>query len=201
MKTTGSRLTFNVAKEFTDAPGGAYRKDGDKSGEELREDYLVPLLEAHPNETLIIEFDGIIGMGHATVREAFGGLVRRFGKSVIDRIEFAPTKHGHIVELAREYMEEAREALEKGTDMKKNIKWICAIAIALALLLCTGFVRHMPSTGDDAVSIEVVTAGDGHEYVVASVDNRSLINQSGGCGVSITHAVGCKACKNKREQK
>jgi len=112
MKTTGSRLTFNVAKEFATAPGGAYRKDGDKSGEELREDYLVPLLEAHPNDTLVIELDGIIGMGHATVREAFGGLVGHFGKGIIDRIEFAPTKHTHVVELAKEYMEEAKEALE-----------------------------------------------------------------------------------------
>ena len=82
--------------------------------------------------------------------------------------------------------------------MKKNIKWICAIVIALALLLCMGFVRRMPSTGDDAVAIEVVAAGDGHEYVVASVNNR--VYHSGGCGVSIVHAVGCKACKNKREQ-
>ena len=84
--------------------------------------------------------------------------------------------------------------------MKKNIKWICAIAIALALLLCTGFVRQMPSTEADAVAIEVVAAGDGHEYVVAFVNNRVILKQCGGCGVSITHAVGCKACKNKKEQ-
>lgn len=109
MKTknnSNGRMVFNIAKEFANAPGGAYRKDGDKSGEELREDYLVPLLEAHPNDTLVIELDGIIGMGHATVREAFGGLVGRFGKNIIDRIEFAPTKHEHIVELAKEYMGE-----------------------------------------------------------------------------------------------
>lgn len=108
-----NKLTFNVAKQFTDAPGGAYRKDGDKSGEELRDDYLVPLLEAHPNDTLVIELDGILGMGHATVREAFGGLVERFGKEVVNRIEFAPTRHEHIVELAKEYMDEAKELLEK----------------------------------------------------------------------------------------
>lgn len=113
MKTTGSRLTFNVAKEFTDAPGGAYRKDGDKSGEELRDDYLIPLLKKHPDDKLVIELDGIFGMGHATVREVFGGLVERFGKEVINRIEFAPTRHEHIVELAKEYMDEAKELLAK----------------------------------------------------------------------------------------
>lgn len=84
--------------------------------------------------------------------------------------------------------------------MKKNIKWICAIAIALALLLCMGFVRQMPSTGADAVAIEVVAAGDGHEYVVASVDNRSLMNHSGGCGVSIVHAYGCSKCKRDKQE-
>ena len=113
--SSNGRMVFNIAKGFTNAPGGAYRKDGDKSGEELREDFLVPLLEAHPNDKLVIELDGIIGMGHATVREAFGGLVKYFGKEIIDRIEFAPTKHEHIVELAKEYMDEAKELAEQKT--------------------------------------------------------------------------------------
>ena len=48
------KIIYNFAEEFTDAPGPRYRKLGDKSGQEFREDVLEALL----NEYDVIEIDG-----------------------------------------------------------------------------------------------------------------------------------------------
>ena len=86
-------------------------------------------------------------------------------------------------------------------DKRKLVAFIiCGVIAAILVLLCSGFIHRTPETGSNEVSIDVLTAQDGHEYVVASVDNRSLINHSGGCGVSIVHAYGCSKCKRDKQE-
>ena len=100
-------MIFKVAEQFTDAPGGRFRKDGDHSGEELRDDYLIPLLDENPNEKLTIDFDGIYGIASSTLDEVFYGLVKQKGAEVIDRIEIVSWEDPSVLFDALDSMNEA----------------------------------------------------------------------------------------------
>ena len=80
-------IKINIAKEFTDTPGGRFKKDGKFSGEEFREEILIPLSEK--NEKILIDLDGGYGYPTCFLEEAFGGLARKFGsKKVLKTLEF-----------------------------------------------------------------------------------------------------------------
>ena len=100
-------MIFKVAEQFTNAPGGRFRKDGDHSGEELRDDYLIPLLDEHPEEKLTIDFDGIYGIARSTLDEVFYGLVKKKGAEVMDRIKIVSEEEPKLVSDAMESMKEA----------------------------------------------------------------------------------------------
>jgi hypothetical protein len=63
--------------------------DGDFSGEEFRDDYLIQRFEKALNEgvRLCINFDGVSGMPTSFLEEAFGGLIRRRADLPIKEIE------------------------------------------------------------------------------------------------------------------
>lgn len=61
-------------KNFSKYPGPRYIKLGDFSGEEFRDEVLVPALM---DENISVDFDGVYGYGSSFLEEAFGGLVRR----------------------------------------------------------------------------------------------------------------------------
>ena len=65
---------FNLCREFSDAPGGRYRQQGDFSGQEFREDFLIPLLK---QSDLIVDLDGALGLPASFLDEAFGELARK----------------------------------------------------------------------------------------------------------------------------
>lgn len=103
--------TLSIAKDFSPTPGGRFRRHGRFSGEEFREDFLLPAVAnaQQRGEVLSVSFDNVAGLPSSFLEEAFGGLVRRFGKSALEIIE--PTAHEAsllpYVELARRYMREA----------------------------------------------------------------------------------------------
>ncbi|MCL6708614.1 STAS-like domain-containing protein [Pseudomonas sp. R2.Fl] len=66
--------TISIANDFTKFPGGRYKKHGKGSGEEFRESFLVPTIEAQ--EPITIVLDGTAGYSSSFLEEAFGGLVR-----------------------------------------------------------------------------------------------------------------------------
>jgi len=66
--------TISVANDFTPFPGGRYRKHGKGSGQEFREDILLPILKV--GDSVKIELDGASGYPPSFLEEAFGGLVR-----------------------------------------------------------------------------------------------------------------------------
>lgn len=72
-------MTTLRVRDYAVAPGGRYRKDGPFSGEEFRDDILVPqlLAAADRNEDVVVELDGVAGYGSSFLEEVFGGLVRR----------------------------------------------------------------------------------------------------------------------------
>lgn len=103
-------MIFKVSEQFTKFPGGRLKKNGDHSGEELRDDYIIPLLENNPDEKLIIDFDGIIGIAASTIDEVFYGLARKMGKETMDRVE--------VVCSNSVILDEAKFALKEGLKTK-----------------------------------------------------------------------------------
>lgn len=67
-------MTIVYVKEFSTTPGARYRHLGKASGEEFRDDILVPAFEKDKN--LIVDLDGVRGYGSSFLDEAFAGLVR-----------------------------------------------------------------------------------------------------------------------------
>lgn len=65
---------IRIASDYSRYPGGRYRALGKFSGEQFREDHLIPALET--NENLFVVLDGTVGYGSSFLEEAFGGLVR-----------------------------------------------------------------------------------------------------------------------------
>lgn len=65
---------INIATDYTEFPGGRFRRHGPGSGEEFREKFLVPLLRQRV--PIIINMDGTSGYPSSFLEEAFGGLVR-----------------------------------------------------------------------------------------------------------------------------
>lgn len=70
---------------------GRYRSDSaveSASGEAFREDVLIPALAAHKSaEPLLVDLTKCLGIPASWAEEAFGGLVRRLGPSVLGRVE------------------------------------------------------------------------------------------------------------------
>lgn len=68
-------MTIYVAKDFTKMPCVRRRDDGKKSGEEFRDDILLPALKA--NDLVTVDLNGVLALGSSFLEEAFGGLVRK----------------------------------------------------------------------------------------------------------------------------
>lgn len=66
-------IIINV-KDFSKYPGPRYIRLGDFSGEEFRDNILIPALKQDGEVT--VNFDGVYGYGSSFLEEAFGGLVR-----------------------------------------------------------------------------------------------------------------------------
>ena len=78
-------IYLNVAKDFSDALGGRYRKDGAFSGEEFYENYLLPRFEKalEKNTALIVNLDSVWGFPTCFIYESFGKLSIQFGKKKV----------------------------------------------------------------------------------------------------------------------
>lgn len=63
-----------IATDYSEYPGGRYRSLGKYSGQEFRDDYLIPALKS--GEKVVVVLDGTSGYGSSFLEEAFGGLVR-----------------------------------------------------------------------------------------------------------------------------
>jgi len=74
---TKQEFTLHVC-EFTTTPGPRFKEDGHHSGEEFREDYLLPKYRKAVNngECLHVVLKETKGYATSFLEEAFGGLVR-----------------------------------------------------------------------------------------------------------------------------
>jgi hypothetical protein len=105
LKRDAKSITINIAKDFTDAPGGRYREDGDYSGQQFLEDLLRPAYEEAKQEgkKLIIELDNVYGYPSSFVSGSFGKLsaeCKKIGEDLLSRLEFrssSPTRCSRFI--------------------------------------------------------------------------------------------------------
>lgn len=104
----GNRII--IASDFSDTPGGRYRKDGEFSGEEFRDELLRPAFESlGTNAKLTIDLDGAYGYPVSFLEEAFGGLARQFGSDlVLKKLEFISNEEPSLIDQIRGHIRDAR---------------------------------------------------------------------------------------------
>ncbi len=101
-------IIINIAKDFTDAPGGRSKKDGAFSGEEFREKFL----DQHFDDTsynykIKIVLDGAYGYATSFLEESFGGLARKYSKDRVNsRLEFVSEEEPLLTEEIKSYINE-----------------------------------------------------------------------------------------------
>ncbi len=100
---------IKVASEFTECPGGRYKKNGSFSGEEFRNDYLIPRIrQLTEKQKIIIDLDDGDGYGESFLEEAFGGLVRSMGKEAIEKIEIISNDEPELKDTIIKCMKNAK---------------------------------------------------------------------------------------------
>lgn len=95
-------IQINIAKDFSDTPGGRYKSEGPFSGELFRIKFLKPkFLEARAShEKLIIVLDGCFGYPSSFIDESFGGLARELGdKSILNEMELISCDQPSLIEF------------------------------------------------------------------------------------------------------
>ena len=103
-------MEINIAKDFSDAPGARFIKEGEFSGELFRKEWLEPrFIEAlESNEKLIINLDGGYGYPTSFLEEAFGGLARMYDKKkILKTLEFISDDEPILIEEIKEYINNA----------------------------------------------------------------------------------------------
>lgn len=94
-------MIFFVAKQFTDAPGPRYRRQGKFSGQEFREDFLEQLFKQFQStgEVVHLDLDGAYGYPTSFLEEAFGGLARQYSADeVLKAFDFIANEQPGIVD-------------------------------------------------------------------------------------------------------
>lgn len=108
-----NKIELNIAKIFSKYPGPRFKKEGNFSGEEFREEILEKMFEEciKSESILLINLDGGAGYGTSFLEEAFGGLTRKYNDSqfVLDRLEFKTQEEPYLEEDIKEYIKNAIE--------------------------------------------------------------------------------------------
>lgn len=105
-------MEIKISKDFSETPGGRKREDGPHSGEEFREDLLIPnyIKAKKQNEELIINLDGGYGYPTSFLEEAFGGLARIYDKKdVLSIIKFISNDEPPLIDEIKQYIKEANK--------------------------------------------------------------------------------------------
>ena len=109
-------MDLRTMDKLISLPGPRYRSQGEGSGEEFRDDHLIPAFDqaVKRGETLTVDMDGArYGYPTSFLEEAFGGLARRCGTERVQRtIEVKCTSEPMLV---REIMHYIRYGEERKT--------------------------------------------------------------------------------------
>lgn len=71
-------ITISIAKDFSRVPCARFHQEGDYSGQEFRQNVLLPKLKEAIEQKVKLQviLDGTAGLGTSFLDEAFGGLIR-----------------------------------------------------------------------------------------------------------------------------
>jgi len=105
------KIIINIAKQFSDAPGGRFIIEGPFSGEDFRNKFLVQHFEkSTDNYPIEILLDGTFGFAPSFLEEAFGGLARKFGKDRVQkRLIFISAENSKLIPEILSYVDRAQE--------------------------------------------------------------------------------------------
>lgn len=107
-------MRIDIAKDFSDTPGGRTIDEGEYSGELFRRDYLIPKYTEAVNagEKLEIVFDGAYGYPPSFLDEAFGGLVRELKKKgCLNNIVIIANDNLSLERRIKQYVSDAEKKL------------------------------------------------------------------------------------------
>lgn len=102
---------IKIAKDFSISPGSRHPDEGDFSGQEFRENILIPMfrLALGAKQTLTIDLDGTLGYGTSFLEEVFGGLAREFTvDDVLNNIKIISHEEEYLIDDIREYIKDAK---------------------------------------------------------------------------------------------
>ena len=103
-------ISHNIAAEFSRTPGPRFRREGEFSGEQFREDVLGKWFsEARESAAkLFIDLDGGYGYAPSFLEEAFGGLARVHGTDAVRRVlQLKSDEEPYLMERVDKYIREA----------------------------------------------------------------------------------------------
>ena len=108
-------LRINIAREFSPILMVRHKQKDMKSGEEFREEILLPRVRQAVQERTIlqIDFDGLKGINLSFLDESFGGIVRAGEMSAEDLLkilEFIPEKSYYdiYIDKTKNFISEAQ---------------------------------------------------------------------------------------------
>lgn len=114
------RLEVYLARDFSPTPGARSPEEGNFSGQEFREEHLLPAINlAQQNgQKVCIILDEPTGYGTAFLEEVFGGLIRINKKTMTELealLEFVSDDEPYLIQDIMSYMKEA--------EHQENMKW------------------------------------------------------------------------------
>lgn len=104
--------TINIAQEFTTKPGPRYIKEGDFSGQQFRNQHLLPAFERAliTKSNLIVDLNGTEGYATSFLEEAFGGLARVYDEEKVSTtLIFRCDDDPYLIEEIMQYIKEAND--------------------------------------------------------------------------------------------
>jgi hypothetical protein len=111
-------MIISIAREFSDTPWGRHPEDSDFCGENFREKHLLTALRNADNDKVVVDLDGVEGLGSSFLEEAFGGLVSQgcFSREQLAvKLEITTTKPEFSMykELIWQYINTSKFASER----------------------------------------------------------------------------------------
>ncbi len=103
-----SECKFALATQFTRFPGGRLRAHGPYSGEQFREEVLLPLMRRCQH--VVIDLTGTIGYGASFLDESFGELGKVMGlKEIRERLALVADDDPTLIDIVWEKIKKGAE--------------------------------------------------------------------------------------------